>query len=271
MGSDSIHIECYAFWVANWCVLTQRIHRLLFKCHYRDTALPTSKTTIIQGEFACYNDLHSSEDALANDLAHLHSILGPTYMSHLHTIVINHKPLIVELATAFLASCPRWMPIIQQDTFQEILRDNVAQASPGPILLLLAMSMLKRPLTSKGTDDQPDALRELMYTTVKRLFWEPATIHEASTTTIKAGLLLSIYEYGHAMLNPSYMTMNVCSSMAQIRQLGGLHDSLSLPSFGAEQSKQHDILKLWWGLKIHERLACPLSSSSNFISERLPE
>ncbi|KAE8550225.1 hypothetical protein EYB25_006446 [Talaromyces marneffei] len=116
------------------------------------------------------------------------------------------------------------------------------------------MCMLTRPLMSKGHNNQPDALRESMYTTVKRLFWEPGTIHEAATTIIKAGLFLSIYEYGHGMLNPSYMTMNVCSSMAQIRQLGGVHDSLGLPPFGAESSKQHDILKLWWGLKIHERM-----------------
>lgn len=113
---------------------------------------------------------------------------------------------------------------------------------------------------SKGRNDQPDALRESMYTTVKRLFWEPATIHEATTTIIKAGLFLSLYEYGQAMLNPSYMTMNICSSMAQIRQLGGVHDSRALPPFGAESSKDHDILKLWWGLKIHERLACAIST-----------
>uniref|UniRef100_A0A093V5K4 Uncharacterized protein n=1 Tax=Talaromyces marneffei PM1 TaxID=1077442 RepID=A0A093V5K4_TALMA len=70
------------------------------------------------------------------------------------------------------------------------------------------MCMLTRPLMSKGHNNQPDALRESMYTTVKRLFWEPGTIHEAATTIIKAGLFLSIYEYGHGMLNPSYMTMN---------------------------------------------------------------
>jgi hypothetical protein len=148
------------------------------------------------------------------------------------------------------------MPIIQQDTFQEICENDKIQTSRGPILLLFTMSMLTRPLMSKNQNNQPDALRESMYITVKRLFWEPATIHEATTTIIKAGLFLSIYEYGQSMLNPSYMTMNVCASMAQIRQLGGVRDSLNLPPFGAETSKNHDILKLWWGLKIHERLAC---------------
>lgn len=239
-------------------MLTQCINRLLFKCHYRATGLPAGKTNIIQAESISYVYQLSNEETLANDLVHLQSILGPAYVSRLNTIVINHRQLIIELATAFLASCPRWMPIIQQDTFREICEDDIFQASQGPILLLLTMSMLTRPLMSKGNDNKPDALRESMYSTVKRLFWEPATIHEASTTIIKAGLFLSIYEYGQGMLNPSYMTMNVCSSMAQIRQLGGVHDSLSLPPFGAESSKQHDILKLWWGLKIHERLACPV-------------
>lgn len=239
-------------------MLTQCINRLLFKCHYRATVLPADKTNIIQAESISYVYQQSNEETLANDLVHLQSILGPAYVSRLNTIVINHRQLIIELATAFLASCPRWMPIIQQDTFREICEDDIFQASQGPILLLLTMSMLTRPLMSKGNDNKPDALRESMYSTVKRLFWEPATIHEASTTIIKAGLFLSIYEYGQGMLNPSYMTMNVCSSMAQIRQLGGVHDSLSLPPFGAESSKQHDILKLWWGLKIHERLACPI-------------
>jgi hypothetical protein len=155
------------------------------------------------------------------------------------------------------------MPIVQQDSFQEICEDDIPQTSQGPIVLLLTMSMLTRPLMKKDHNTQPDALRESMYMTVKRLFWEPATIHEATTTIIKAGLFLSIYEYGQGMLNPSYMTMNVCSSMAQIRQLGGVNDSLSLPPFGAESSKQHDILKLWWGLKIHERFACA-TIMSNF-------
>ncbi|KAF3384150.1 hypothetical protein DPV78_012851 [Talaromyces pinophilus] len=235
-------------------MLTQCINRLLFKCHYRATALPAGKTNIIRAESVSYAYQQSNEETLANDLVHLQSILGRAFVSRLNTIVINHRQLIIELATAFLASCPRWMPIIQQDTFREICEDNIFQASQGPILLLLTMSMLTRPLMSKDHDNKPDALRESMYSTVKRLFWEPATIHEASVTIIKAGLFLSIYEYGQGMLNPSYMTMNVCSSMAQIRQLGGVNDSLNLPPFGAESSKQHDILKLWWGLKIHERM-----------------
>lgn len=245
-------------------MLTQCINRLLFKCHYRAiavTAPPTGKPNIIGGEFVRYVFQESNEETLASDLVHLQSLLGPTYVSRLNTIVINHRKIIVELATAFLASCPRWMPIIQQDTFQEICEDETFQTSRGPILLLLTMSMLTRPLMSKDSNDEPDALRESMYATVKRLFWEPATIHEATTTIIKAGLFLSIYEYGQAMLNPSYMTMNICSSMAQIRQLGGVHDSLGLPPFGAESSKGHDILKLWWGLKIHERLVSAIIAS----------
>ncbi|EED15910.1 hypothetical protein TSTA_010280 [Talaromyces stipitatus ATCC 10500] len=116
------------------------------------------------------------------------------------------------------------------------------------------MCMLMRPLTGKNHNDEPDPLRESMYKTVKRLFWEPATIEEATTTIIKAGLFLSIYEYGHAMLNSSFLTMTVCSSMAQIRELGGAHDCLNFPPFGSESMRQQDVLKLWWGLKIHERM-----------------
>lgn len=150
-----------------------------------------------------------------------------------------------------------WMPAVREDTCNDIFGDQSPTMSRGSILLLLAMCMLTRPLMSKD-NQKPDALREYMYMIVKRLFWEPGTMERPTTAVAKAGLLLSVYEYGQGISQASFMTISICASMTQVTLFGvGEHEYPKLPPFGTDSIRE-DPLRLWWSIKIHERSVCPI-------------
>ncbi|PWY82111.1 hypothetical protein BO70DRAFT_259030, partial [Aspergillus heteromorphus CBS 117.55] len=111
------------------------------------------------------------------------------------------------------------------------------------------MGMITRPLM-RG--DEPDALREAMYEAVKTLFWDKDSVSRPSLSLIQAGLLLAVYEYGHGLLNASFVTIGVCSSMAQ---LSGLCNPgcPPLPRTGSLVSED-EMLHTWWGILVHERM-----------------
>ncbi|RAK98132.1 fungal specific transcription factor domain-containing protein [Aspergillus ibericus CBS 121593] len=162
----------------------------------------------------------------------------------------KHKQQLVDMAEIFLSSCQRWVAILHKATVRERYRNLQVHGSRDFFLLLLAMGMITRPLMS---GNKPDFLRESMYEAVKQLFWDKDSVARPSVTLIQTGVLLSVYEYGHGLLNPSYVTISVCSSMAQVIGLCSPLQAPSLPRLGSPSS-QDEVLHTWWGIVIHERM-----------------
>ncbi|OOF92585.1 hypothetical protein ASPCADRAFT_509512 [Aspergillus carbonarius ITEM 5010] len=158
------------------------------------------------------------------------------------------------MAETFLSSCQRWVAIVHKTTFRERCSNLQVHGSRDFLLLLLAMGMITRPLMS---GNEPDSLRESMYEALKRLFWDKDSVARPSVALIQAGLLLSVYEYGHGLLNASYVTISVCSSMAQVSGLCNVSQAPPLPRLGTLAS-QDEMLHTWWGIIIHERLVFSL-------------
>ncbi|OKL58732.1 hypothetical protein UA08_06321 [Talaromyces atroroseus] len=190
-------------------------------------------------------DVSGPEQILSEDLVRLGNAKDSTFLLHLREIIARHRQVLDRITESFLSSCQKWMPIF----YPEIVDQPDAMARES-MALLLSMCMVMRPLVSGN--NQPDALREYLYLIAKRLFWDPATAEKPTTALMKAGLLISVYEYGHGLLNASFITLSVCSSMAQVTKLGGIvHECPILPPFGTHPIKEND-LKLWWSIKIHE-------------------
>ncbi|PYI08382.1 hypothetical protein BO78DRAFT_416836 [Aspergillus sclerotiicarbonarius CBS 121057] len=172
------------------------------------------------------------------------------HLAQLTKIIDKHKQQLVNMAETFLSSCQRWVAIVHQATFRERCSNLWLHGSRDFLLLLLAMGMITRPLLS---GNEPDSLRELMYEAVKRLFWDKDSVARPSVALIQAGLLLSVYEYGNGLLNASYVTISVCSSLAQVSGLCGALNAPPLPRLGTLAS-QDEMLHTWWGIIIHERM-----------------
>jgi Fungal Zn(2)-Cys(6) binuclear cluster domain/Fungal specific transcription factor domain len=233
-------------WISSQMLMI--LSRLLLKCSYRATAIPAPPPSV--ASIAKTQKWH--EQLLSDDLAHLDNAKESNFLLYLSDIITKHRQVLNGIVDSFLSSCQKWMPIFYEETFEQTSNQNQQQVrAQQSMLFLLAMCMITRPLVSGN--DQPDALRECMYLITKRLFWDPSTIEKPTTVLMKAGLLLSVYEYGHGLLSASFMTISVCSSMAQVTKLGGVeYDYPGLPPFGTNPIKEND-LKLWWSIKIHER------------------
>jgi hypothetical protein len=98
----------------------------------------------------------------------------------------------------------------------------------------------------------PDELRLTMYATLKKLFWEMVPLAQPTLCLIQTGIILSVYEYGQGMVNPSYITISACVGMAQVLGLCAVQPP-PYPQLGA-LNPQDEGLQTWWGIMIHERL-----------------
>ncbi|PYH90937.1 hypothetical protein BO71DRAFT_443541 [Aspergillus ellipticus CBS 707.79] len=173
-----------------------------------------------------------SEYVLAQDLALLEAT---PYPAHLTALVNKHGPQLVSMTESFLSTCQKWLAIIHKDIFRKCINDQSINVSRDLITLLLAMGMITRPLMN---GDNPDSLRQLMYETVRRLFWDKESVARPSLSLIQAGLLLSVYEYGHGLLDASFITISICSSMAQtVRFCNTAHLPLPRPGALASESE----------------------------------
>ncbi|OJJ44382.1 hypothetical protein ASPZODRAFT_135200 [Penicilliopsis zonata CBS 506.65] len=227
-----------------------RCERLLLKCRYPEPRVYSSRTTSSGSEsVSCPSPVIDRDQALANDLRLVFDG-SQSGLPQLGDLVSKHREQFEAMADVFLSSCQKWVPIIHRHTFREHCKAPQTELPQGFLALILSMGLMTRPLMD---GDRPDSLRESMYVAARRLFWDVESVAQPTLALIQCGLLLSAYEYGQGLLNASYVTICVCSSMAQISGLCPTQHPPSLPLPGP-WAPQDEGLRTWWGILIHERM-----------------
>ncbi len=107
--------------------------------------------------------------------------------------------------------------------------------------LLLCMYLVTRqPGQSSGVKE----MQSPVYFEAKTLLTTLTSSGNSTIEIIQAGLLLSLYEQGHGMIDVAQLTMSVCTRMAM---------KMKVALRAAPELQNTDFGRLWWGLVILDR------------------
>jgi len=93
----------------------------------------------------------------------------------------------------------------------------------------------------------PSGIKEMqteVYFEAKTLLTTLTSSGSITIEVIQAGLLLSLYEQGHGMIDVAQLTMSVCTRMAM---------KMKVALRAAPELQNTDFGRLWWGLVILDR------------------
>lgn len=112
-------------------------------------------------------------------------------------------------ATKFFAHIHLWMPFISKKRFYESYLDPSFQSQPDIVLLLLSIKLIT---TLPPT--HPRNARTPLYYATKHFHLEIEGSSIFSLPVLQAGVLLALYELGHALYPAAYLTIGACARYA---------------------------------------------------------
>ena len=135
-----------------------------------------------------------------------------------------------------------WLPIISPQKYTEKLENISSDFSLELANLLLCMYLVtQQPGNSSGIKE----MQSPVYFEAKTLLTSLTSSGNTTIEVIQAGVLLSLYEQGHGMIDVAQLTMSVCTRMAM---------KMKVVLRAAPELQNTDFGRLWWGLIILDRL-----------------
>lgn len=134
-----------------------------------------------------------------------------------------------------------WLPIISPQKCIDRLETLNSDNNPELSNLLLAMYLVTR---QPGNSSNIREMQSPVYFEAKTLLAALTSSGNSAIEVIQAGVLLSLYEQGHGMIDVAQLTMSVCTRMAM---------KMKVALRAATEIQNTDFGRLWWGLVILDR------------------
>ncbi|KAH6664100.1 putative fungal-specific transcription factor [Halenospora varia] len=156
-------------------------------------------------------------------------------------------------ASTFFAHIHLWMPFISKKRFHAHYLRTTFQFQPDIVLLLLSLKLIT---TLPPTD--PQNPRTSLYHTVKHFYLEVESSSTLSIQVLQAGVLLALYELGHAIYPAAFLSIGACARYAHalgINVRGNLNTLRVLTLVEVEERR-----RVWWAIVILDRfvsIGCP--------------
>ena len=120
--------------------------------------------------------------------------------------------------------------------------------APDVVLLVLCMKLVNDRLGSEVQDP-----RTRLYTIAKNFFLTVESSGFTSIRLLQAGLLLCLYETGHAIYPQAYISVG---HIGRLGQAIGLHDTDGVPQLALEPGSWDEMeerRRVWWAVYILDR------------------
>lgn len=166
--------------------------------------------------------------------------------------LIGDTSSIREIANTFFSTIHFWLPIVFKKGFFVSMLSPWTQRQTELSLLTLCMKLCN---TAPSEDEGPN---NFLYRTAKRFHHEVETAGILSTHVLQAGLLIALYEMGHAMYPAAYLTVGACSRYGLAL---GLYNNCSPtsanddPEIRGQRSwnEVEENRRVWWAVLIFDR------------------
>ncbi|KAH8807819.1 putative fungal-specific transcription factor [Xylogone sp. PMI_703] len=188
--------------------------------------------------------------------------------------LIGEASSISSIASFFFATIHSWLPIVSKRVFYNCLLNPLAARRTELSLLTLAMKLC---CTAPAEEKGEGAVKTSLYHAIKRLHYEVESAGLLSIHVLQAGILIALYELGHAIYPAAYLTVGACTRYGLA--LGVNRFILASAPVGSGPISWNDIeerRRVWWAVIMFDRFlglhdpARPLSTEDPMFDSHLP-
>lgn len=148
-------------------------------------------------------------------------------------------------AKTFFQKVHLWMPIISKSRFYQHLLHPLSQRQTELSLLVLSMRLISSSFSS--SDD-------LTYQTAKRLYSETVSAGILSIDILQAGLLIALYEVGHAIYPAAFLSVGTCARYGVALEVDKAISHSELPHLPWNDVEERR--RVWWAILVLDRSVC---------------
>lgn len=141
------------------------------------------------------------------------------------------------------------LPFISKKLFYEQLMNTSQQPQTDLILLLLCMKLIVW-LPSESLDESRPKTPD--YLAVKRLLVEADVAGTMTLQILQAMIIISIYELGHAIYPPAYLSIGACARYGLALGINAQKESIVIDS-SSTILEQEERRRAWWAIVVLDR------------------
>ncbi|KAF2441019.1 hypothetical protein P171DRAFT_393830 [Karstenula rhodostoma CBS 690.94] len=152
----------------------------------------------------------------------------------------------------YFARTHPWMPFVSKKRFYDIFMRKTPSAHPDVALLFLAQKLITTPPSSSS-----QSVRTPLYEVTKCYHSHLGGSSVFSVPILQAGILLALYEIGHAIYPAAYLTVGACARYAYALGLNVKGVSFRRATTMVEVEERR---RAWWAIVILDRfvnIGCP--------------
>jgi hypothetical protein len=154
------------------------------------------------------------------------------------------------LASHFFDTIQPWMPIISKKRFYDHYLYLLSSSHPDIALLFLCMKLITEVLPEHVKNPQT-----LIYFAAKQFYLVIETAGILSIQVLQAGILISLYELGHAIYPAAFLSIGACARYAYAIGINrNATSQISQPLTWVEQEERR---RVWWAIVILDRFESP--------------
>ena len=170
-------------------------------------------------------------------------------------LLIEDPIEISKVTDKYFGTIHKWFSIISKKRFFD-QHHTMISSRPEFALLVLCMKVIVTILPENSSNPKTQ-----LYYTAKYFYLEVETSTSLSILILQAGLLLSLYELGHAIYPAAYLSIGACARYAYA--LGINRNARTRPIKVLTLVELEEANRIWWAIVLLDRsapLCCDMSS-----------
>ncbi|KAH8822085.1 hypothetical protein F5884DRAFT_659231 [Xylogone sp. PMI_703] len=180
--------------------------------------------------------------ALRLDVPSGAQVSTPVYIKE----IIGDMGSIRAIVSRYFESVHRWMAIISKKFFY-IQHLNPMSQLPGDVsLLILCMKLITWLPTASGEDS-----KSIHYYAAKRFYSELEAMGIYSIQILQSGILIALYEFGHAIYPAAYLSIGACARYGSA--FGFDSSNISCIPESGDWIQVEERKRSWWAIMILDR------------------
>lgn len=161
-----------------------------------------------------------------------------------------------QMVTTFFSNIYPWMPIISKTWTLKHLLSPLSSVHADSALLLLSIELINWTPTASINPKTP------LYIAAKQFFFELEAAGNLSIRVIQAGILITLYEFGHCIYPAAYISIGTCARHAIALEIDKdikQDTTTGLPADNVEERR-----RVWWAILILDRYVLQLPTVKIF-------
>ncbi|KAL6806847.1 hypothetical protein GGI42DRAFT_366619 [Trichoderma sp. SZMC 28013] len=175
-----------------------------------------------------------------------------------------------KISSTYFETVHWWMPIVSKKGFFAKLLNPLQHSRAELYLLVTAMKLICSQADMPAPGD--DSNHIVAYKRVKQMYFEMETSGNLSLRVLQAGILIALYETGHAIYPAAYLSVGACVRYGIALGIDKLVLESDVTHEGLQMYTQTEVeeqRRVWWALLLLDRFMC-LASPERTPSTKNP-